>query len=228
MGLRLSGSFTTRWSPNLKKESVLRYFEYYWIVIFCFTTVNSCTSIWTCPSSCSISTYTWGPMETPQHFSPALRDCYPGNYNCSKLHYNISSCVVTLSTNCESSLSCLILICWLMFLLFSPSSSPSGCLSSLWHDRVLWVGHTSQHLLQQAHWHTRVAGRSSHDAKGERSSSHTPTTTVCKGHGVEQNWTLNPWKTRRVVSAHTATLQEKVVIRLLVMQTAIVGANMAQ
>lgn len=43
----------------------------------------------------------------------------------------------------------------------------SGSISSLWHDRVLRVGHTPQHLLQQAHWHTGMAGRSSHDEKGE-------------------------------------------------------------
>lgn len=48
----------------------------------------------------------------------------------------------------------------------------SGCIGSVRHDRVLRVSHASQHLLQQAHWHTRMAGRGSHDEKGERLSRH--------------------------------------------------------
>lgn len=56
----------------------------------------------------------------------------------------------------------------------------SGCISSVWHDRVLWVRHTSQHLLQQAHWYAGMAGRSSHDEKGERSSLPTVSSTEKK------------------------------------------------
>ena len=41
-----------------------------------------------------------------------------------------------------------------------------GCLSPFRHDRVLRVGYTPQHLLQQAHWHPGLAGRRPHDAQG--------------------------------------------------------------
>lgn len=61
-----------------------------------------------------------------------------------------------------------------------PAFTLVGRVCSLWHDWVLRVGHTPQHLLQQAHRHSRMAGGGSHDEKGERLLATPAHNNICK------------------------------------------------
>lgn len=68
-----------------------------------------------------------------------------------------------------------------------PAFTLVGRVCSLWHDWVLRVGHTPQHLLQQAHRHSRMAGGGSHDEKGERLLATPAHSNICKNRHLVRN-----------------------------------------